>query len=422
MEEKKLSQIEIGISQIGIEVPRTYISVEKIANHRGMDPEKATKGLKVKRARIPYEESLPELAVRAIKKIEYRDVKTFFFATESNPDASKPEIALKTLEILGLHNVLCIPTTFACLGGIQSVVAACKISAGTKEPVIVVAVDRAIYQENEPEAEVTQGSAAVAARIEPEAELLSLDYKNVGVYMADIDDFKIPWHFYPMPQLDDRLIKITYLYCVKQSLLDWENNNREIVESLNEKGQTVIDYLDFLDFHCPFLKFAEWATTVLWQHYKTKDKSRPSLKEVMAKPELYKQYKEKIDQVRAIPEFQKFYQQKVFSVLGKYHPEIGNSYNVNVFIGLIAALEQASKGEVIGICGFGSGAGSLAIKGQVLSNGFQSDLREQLEQGKELTMEEYKQWREKEMNPPPLYTKFKNKFSSHEISKNFKKN
>jgi len=408
MEEKKLNQIdqahnalcasvEIGISQIGIEVPRTYIAVEKIANHRGMNPEKATKGLKVKLARIPYKESLPELAVRAIKKIEYRDVKTFFFATESNPDASKPEIALKTLEILGLHNSLFIPTTFACLGAIQSVVAACKISAGTNEPVIVVAVDRAIYQENEPEAEVTQGSAAVAVRIEPKAELLNLDYKNIGVYTADIDDFKIPWHFYPLPQLDEKIIKVTYLYCVKQSLLDWENNNRELVESLwQEKGQTVIDYLDFLDFHCPFLKFAEWTTAVLWQHYKIKDKSRPHLKDAMAKPELYKQYKEQIDQIRKIPAFQKFYQQKVLSVLGKYHPEIGNSYNGNVFVGLIAALEQASKGEVIGICGFGSGAGSLTIKGIVMSNGFQSDLREQLNQGRELTMEEYKQWREKE--------------------------
>ena len=58
MEGKKLNQIEIGISQIGIEVPRTYISVEKIANHRGMDPGKATKRFGVKRARIPYKESL----------------------------------------------------------------------------------------------------------------------------------------------------------------------------------------------------------------------------------------------------------------------------------------------------------------------------------------------------------------------------
>jgi hydroxymethylglutaryl-CoA synthase len=395
MEEKKLNGV--GISQIGIEVPSTYISVEKIANKRGMDPEKASKGLKVKLARIPHRENLSELAVRAIKKIQYKDVKTFFFATESNPDATKPEIALKTLEILGLHNVLFIPTTFACVGGIQSVVAACKISAGTNEPVIVVAVDRAIYQENEPEAEVTQGSAAVAVRIEPQAELLSLDYKNIGIYTADIDDFKIPWHFYPMPQLDEKLIKVTYLHCVKQSLLDWENNNRELVESLKkEKGETVIDYLNFIDFHCPFLKFVEWATAVLWQHYKIKDKTPPHLSDVMVKPELYPQYKEKIDQIRKIPEFQKFYQQKVFSILGKYHPEIGNSYTANVFVGLISALEQARKGETIGICGFGSGAGSLAIRGIVMSNGFQSDLREQLNRGEELTMEEYKQWRERE--------------------------
>jgi len=391
-----VNQIEIGISQIGIEVPRTYISVEKIANHRGMDPEKATKGFGVKQARIPYKESLSELAVRAIKKIEYRDVKTFFFATESNPDLSKPEIALKTLEILGLHNVTCIPTTFACLGAIQSVVAACKISAGTNEPVIVAAVDRAIYQETEPEAEVTQGCAAVAVRIQPNPELLKLDYQNLGFYLADIDDFKVPWNWYPFPKLDNKLIKVTYLYCVKKALLDWEENNQELINSLKKKGKTIIDYLDFFVFHCPFLKFTEWASAAFYQHYKGK-KAKPNLEEVKKNPDFYSSYKEKLDQVRKIPEFQAFYQKKVLSILGRYNPEIGNAYNGSVFIGLIAALEKAAKGQIIGISGFGSGAGSLTMRGIVTSNGFRSDLKEQLKQGKELTMEEYTKWREKEM-------------------------
>ncbi len=392
----KENKIEVGISQIGIEVPKSYIRAEKIANSRGMDPEKAIKGLKVRRARIPYRESLSDLAARAIRKVKYRDVKTFFFATESNPDASKPEIAVQTLEIMGLHNVVCIPTTFACLGGIQSVVAACKISAGTGEPVLVVSCDRAIYQDSEPEAEVTQGCAAIAVRIEPNPKILKLDYRNVGMFIADIDDFKIPWHFYPTPKLDAQLIKVTYLYCLKQAILDWERNNRHFIAKLNKSGQSIIDYLDLLDFHSPFLKFTEWAAAALWQHYKIKKDAYPNLEETMAKPELYARYKERIDQTRQIPEFQKFLKRKVLPVVEKYHPEIGNCYNVNVFVGLISALEQASKGQTIGICGFGSGAGGLAIKGTVARNGFLSDLRQQLNKGRELTLKEYKEWREKE--------------------------
>ncbi len=389
-------ETSVGISQIGIELPAYYVDVEKVARLRNMDPKKATDGLMVKRARIPFKESLWQLAAGAIRKIDYRDVKTFFFATESNPDASKPVIALKTLKTLGLSNVVCIPTTFACFGGVQSLLAASKIAASQGEPVIVVTADRAIYRETEPEAEVTQGCAALAIRIEPNPRLLRLDYQRAGIYLDDIDDFTVPWDWYPVPKLDPKLIKPTYLYCVKSALLDWERKNKGLIEGLKKEGKTILDKGDFFIFHCPFLKFTEWAFAALYSHYKL-EKIEPSLKEVMENPEIYPQYKKKLYRVRSIPEFRETYQKKVLSVLGKYNPEVGNAYDGSVFVGLIAALEKAKEGDEIGISGFGSGAGSLAMRGTVLKTGFQSDLREQLDRGRELTIEEYQRWREREI-------------------------
>lgn len=393
---------KIGISQIGIELPKSFIPVEIIEEKRikeGGDISSgfAQKGLGTSIARIPYRQTLYELAAEAIKKIEYKDVETFFFATESNPDASKPVIGLKTLKILGLYNVVVLPITFACVSGIESVVAGCKISAGTGEPVIVVAVDRSIYAQSQPRAEVTEGCAAVAVRIEPEPELIKLDYQRIGVYVADIDDWKIPWASYPFPKISDELINIGYPFCIKQAFLHGKKNNPRLIRNLEKRGISIIDYFDYILPHCPFLKMTEWLLATLWQHErKYKKGEHPSIEDCLKDPELYPEYKKGIDEIRKKPEFQDFYKRKTGLVLRKYFPEIGNPYSVNSFIGLVSALEEAVKGQKIGVCSFGSGAGSINIKGTVKKSGFKSDIRDQLNEGKELTWEEYNDWRRQE--------------------------
>ncbi len=82
----------VGIAEIGVAIPRHFISVGELARARGMAPGKAIKGLQVLQASISFQTTVIELAANAVQKIRYDDVVRFYFAAESNPDASKPEI------------------------------------------------------------------------------------------------------------------------------------------------------------------------------------------------------------------------------------------------------------------------------------------------------------------------------------------
>ncbi len=383
-----MTEIQVGISQIGIAVPQHFIPAEEIAKERGVPPGYATKGLGVLRARIPYDVSLEELVIRALEQIDCSDVKRVFLATESDPDMSKP-IAIKILSKLGL-TIVPVQLKFACLAGLQALILACEYSvAHNGKPAIAIAVDRSIYPEHEPKAEVTQGCAAVAMRVETNPELLALDYLRYGQYAEDIDDFRIPLRTAPFPNVYGDLTKPAFLKCVKCAVADWKTKNPGF--------GPIRDRLDYFIVHTPFSKMVEWYMAMFWRYEKHGEEEHLTIEDCVIDPKLFKEYKEKIDETRKQdPEFRDFFDKKVKPGL-KYNHEIGNAYTSSIFICLIAVLEQIEKGQEIGILGYGSGAGSLAIKGQAMKSRFKTDLSEQIRQQpeNELTFEQYQAWREK---------------------------
>jgi 3-hydroxy-3-methylglutaryl CoA synthase len=61
---------------------------------------------------------------------------------------------------------------------------------------------------------------------------------------------------------------------------------------------------------------------------------------------------------------------------------------------LASALENAKKGQRIGILGYGSGAASIFLQGLVTLNGkFESGISQELKKGKKLTIFQYQKWR-----------------------------
>jgi len=385
---------KVGISQIGIAIPKHFIAVSELAKKRKIPAGYTGEGLGMIEARVPYQISIEELATQALLKIDFQDVERFYIGTESDPDASKP-LSVKILnQKLGLNNVP-FQYKFACLGGLQALISACEYSqAHQGKPAVALSIDRSIYHQEDPKAEVTQGCAAVALRIETKPKILSLDYQNLGQYAVDIDDFKVPATSFPFPQVNGELTKPTFLECQKKALEDWKKKN---LQFLNKARKDLLETFDFFIMHTPFPKIVEWAAALFWRHEKLKQKDHITLAQCLKKPSLFSEYKKGLDEVRKTPEFQKFFINKFSSGGLRYNPYIGNSYTSSIFISLIGVLEKARKNQQIGINGYGGGASSVCIRAiTTLTKRFKSDLKTQLKKGKKLSIKEYLRWRERQ--------------------------
>lgn len=397
---KKLKNLNIplvGISQIEIAIPRHFISIEELAKKRKISPEYALKGLGVFQARIPYQISLEKLAAEALLKIDYQDVERFYIGTESDADASKP-FSVKILNReLGLK-IIPFQYKFACLAGLEALISACEYCvANNGKPVVVLAVDRSIYRDNEPSAEITMGCAAIAIRIEMNPKILIIDYQNIGQYAQDIDDFKVPLFSFPFPEVNGELTKSSYLNCQKMALEAWKKNNFQFLKKIKKEGKSLLEAFDFFIVHTPFPKIVEWAGAMFWRHENEKlnKKEHITLSDCVKNPTLFKEYKKELDEIRKLPEFQEFFAKKIKPSL-KYNSYIGNAYTASVFISLISVLEEAKENQQIGINGYGGGAGSICLRTiSVMKRKFTSDLESQLKKGIKLTIDQYEQWRKK---------------------------
>lgn len=377
---------KFGISQIGVAIPEYFISIEELAKKRKISPEYGTKGLGVFQARIPYKTSIEELATKALKKVKFKDVERFYLGTESDPDASKP-IALKIFNQKLKLKIVPFQYKFACLGGLEALISALEYSASHNgKPAIVLAVDRSIYKKEDPKAELTQGCAAVALRIEKNPKIVEINYFNLGQYAAEINDFSVPPKSFPFPIVNGDLTKPAYLKCQKMALEVWKEKNKHLL-----KKQNVIDFFDYFILHIPFPKISEWLGALFWRHEKEKSKEHLTLDQCLKNPSRFKEYKKELDKIRKLPQFQKFFLKKIKPGL-KYHPFIGNAYTASIFISLISVLERAKPGEKIGLGGFGSGAGAICLAAKVKSS-LKTDLERQIQKGKKLTIKEYEKWR-----------------------------
>lgn len=377
---------KFGISQIGVAIPNYFISIEELAKKRKIPPAYGLKGLGVFQARIPYKTSIEELAVKALKKIELRDVERVYIGTESDPDASKP-IGLKIFNQKLKLETVPFQYKFACLAGLEALISALEYSASHQgKPAVVLAVDRSIYKKENSKAELTQGCAAIALRIEKNPKILEINYLNLGQYADDIDDFSVPLNSFPFPVVNGDLTKPAYLKCQKKALEAWKEKNKHLL-----RKQSVIDFFDYFILHVPFPKITEWLGALFWRHEKEKSKDHLTLDQCLKKPSLFKEYKKELDKIRKLPQFQEFFVKKIKPGL-KYHLFIGNSYSASIFISLISVLEEAKAGEKIGLGGFGSGAGAICLSAKVKSS-VKTDLAIQIKKGKKISLKEYEKWR-----------------------------
>lgn len=375
----------VGISEIAVSIPKHYIGVAKIAEKSQLPLEYVNGGLGLIQARIPYNTSLEQLIIEALKKINHKDVDRFFIATESDYDMSKAEIGIKTIKNL---NITAVPfqLKFACLSGVQALLLACEYAVAHAKPAIVIAADRSVYEDEK--AELTQGSGVVAIRIEQNPKLLTMDFKNFGQYSKDINDFRVPINTAPFPQVDGPLTKPAFIKCIIKAANDYKTKNQDC--------SSIVKTADHIVMHTPFTKMIVWSSAALWYYEKYKS-GLELLKECLTNPESFAKFKEILDRTRKALDFQTFFERKIKSGL-HYNPYIGNCYTVSVFISLISTLEKAKANQNICIVGYGGGSGSLVLMGKSKKSNFQSDLMHQIKNGRELTLEQYQQWRTQTIN------------------------
>ncbi len=344
---------KIGISKLIVEAPQTYFGYVELANAlnakdtkgRKVEPGKIKDGLGIEKARLPtYSQSNVTMAANAIysfiKNIDSNpyDREKFFsekpvsiyYATESNPDFSRPEaeIALglvysRLLEedekryrpyVEALKNTGLQQNTFACAGAGLALSSALgevysNASFGVGSSAIIISADTAVYDSKRaPDAETTQGSAATLMWITTEPELVSINYKGAygrfNVPFPDFTKFGVD-----TPFVHGKFSEKGYVYAVAMALgnmesklamqermvfeEDYAGTNPDAGTYRSRKLNKIMDRSEFLKNmkfvpgHVPFSKQAIYFASFLFEHH-LKNYERDTFNEMQQRESLGK--------------------------------------------------------------------------------------------------------------------------------------
>jgi hydroxymethylglutaryl-CoA synthase len=315
--------IKVGIDAIGFYTPRTYISLEQLALHRGVPPEKYLKGLGQYKMSVPT--SLEDVvtmganaADRIVNKENINEIDLLLFATESAIDQSK-SAGIYVHGLLGLSaNCRVIELKQACYSGAFGLqVALSFIKTGQAKKALLIASDIARYGLNTP-GESSQGAGAVALIISENPSLVQIDDVNV-FHTIDTMDFFRP-NYSTEAIVDGRYSCELYLTLFKKTWIDFQNKT-------NYKAKDI----DVFCCHVPLPRLVE----------------------------------------KAYLQIEKDFEADLLDSLLSYNRQVGNCYTGSLFISLCSLLDLSVKDrshERIVFYSYGSGAIAELFTGVVQPN------------------------------------------------------
>ena len=125
--------MNVGIDSISFDIPKIYLPISTLAIHRGIEPEKLTKGLGLQKMSFPdvHQDVVTFAANACLKLIKQEElnpseISRIYVGSESGVDSSKPigSYVLSLLESqLGektLRNCDVVDLTFACIGAVDA--------------------------------------------------------------------------------------------------------------------------------------------------------------------------------------------------------------------------------------------------------------------------------------------------------------
>ncbi|MBP2620612.1 hydroxymethylglutaryl-CoA synthase [Streptococcus panodentis] len=309
----------IGIDKIGFATSNYVLKLKDLAEERGIDPDKLSKGLLLKELSIaPLTEDMVTLGAAAADSIltaeDRKKIDMVIVATESGIDQSKASAVF----IHGLLDIQPFARSFeikeACYGATAALdYAKLHIEKYPDSKVLVLASDIAKYGAHTP-GEPTQGAGAIAMLLSRNPRILAFNDDNVA-QTRDVMDFWRP-NYSATPYVNGIYSTQQYLDSLKTTWAEYQKR----------QGLSLKDFAAFC-FHLPYPKLALKGLN------KIMDKSLPQAQQ---------------DQLKDNFEASILYSQKV-----------GNIYTGSLFLGLLSLLEnsdQLKAGDKIALFSYGSGA------------------------------------------------------------------
>lgn len=349
--------MKIGIDQIGFATSNYVLKLDYLAEERGIDPNKLSKGLLMKEISIaPLTEDIVTLGAAAAEQIltaeDKKAIDMVIVATESSIDQSKAA----SVFIHGLLGIQPFARSFeikeACYGATAALdYAKLHIRQYPESKVLVVASDIAKYGKETP-GEPTQGAGAIAMLISQSPRILEFNEDNVA-QTRDIMDFWRP-NYSTTPYVNGVYSTQQYLDCLKTTWNEYQKRH----------GLALGDFAAVC-FHLPYPKLA-----------------LKGLNKIM-------------DQILSQEEQSKLQENFDKSIL--YSQKVGNIYTGSLFLGLLSLLENSENlkaGDKIALFSYGSGA-VAEIFSVNLVEGYEKQLTtnrlELLDQRQELTVAAYEE-------------------------------
>lgn len=349
--------MKIGIDQIGFATSNYVLKLDYLAEERGIDPNKLSKGLLMKEISIaPLTEDIVTLGAAAAEQIltveDKKAIDMVIVATESSIDQSKAA----SVFIHGLLGIQPFARSFeikeACYGATAALdYSKLHIRQYPESKVLVIASDIAKYGAETP-GEPTQGAGAVAMLISQNPRILEFNEDNVA-QTRDIMDFWRP-NYSTTPYVNGVYSTQQYLDCLKTTWNEYQKRH----------GLALGDFAAIC-FHLPYPKLALKGLN------KIMDKSLSQ--------EEQKGLQENFDK----------------SIL--YSQKVGNIYTGSLFLGLLSLLENSENlkaGDKIALFSYGSGAVAEIFSANLVE-GYEKQLitnrLEKLNQRQELTVAAYEE-------------------------------
>ena len=219
----------IGIDKIGFATSNYVLKLDDLAEKRGIDPEKLSKGLLLKELSIaPITEDIITLGASAAESIlsekDKQEIDMVIVATESGTDQSKAAAVF----IHGLLGIQPFARSFeikeACYGATAALdYAKLHVKQYPQSKVLVIASDIAKYGAHTP-GEPTQGAGSIAMLISQNPRILSFNEDNVA-QTRDVMDFWRP-NYSTTPFVNGIYSTQQYLDSLKSTWAEYQQRHK----------------------------------------------------------------------------------------------------------------------------------------------------------------------------------------------------
>jgi hydroxymethylglutaryl-CoA synthase len=410
---------KVGIHDLAFQAPSLFLSIEDLAEARGIEADKLKFGLGLEAMSLcDLNEDVVTLASGAILKLLKQNpditpdqIGRIYVGTESSIDGSKP-IGSYIHDIVNQHfngavdgpNVLVntdvVDMTFACIGAVDAMHNSLYyVQAETDKLAIVVAADIANY-DLDSSGEYTQGAGAVAVLLGANPRLLVINNKW-GVATKSEHDFFKPIRLTRQENLTITLHDEKPIFDGQFSNQTYQNRITEAWSHLSSKNAIWSAY-DQLIFHLPYAFHGRRIVTSIVE---AELLSTGELQKICETNDIDVNNAERSKLFAKTKPYKDWVKAKI-SAGEKLSSQMGNLYTASIFLGLMSSLEFSNplSGSNILFFAYGSGSKAKAFEG-VLVPGFESVVSawksvEMLNTRKQVTFNQYIDIRMQQLERP----------------------